>query len=87
MIRLVAACSMQSGFNSVGVSCSAMLDVSSNGGKYGRMRYTLNTGCRPRNGGMLSLNFSHSLGNGVRTISEWFEFPIGSGKVFFCKCN
>jgi hypothetical protein len=29
------ACSMQSGFNSVGVSCSAMSDVSSNGGKYG----------------------------------------------------
>ena len=25
---------------------------------------------------------SHSLGNGVRTISEWSEFPIGSGKAF-----
>jgi hypothetical protein len=56
MIRSVVACSMQSGFNSVGVSCSAMSDVSSNGGKYGRRRSTLNTGCRPRNGGMLSSN-------------------------------
>ena len=25
---------------------------------------------------------SHNLGNGVRTISEWFEFPIGFGKAF-----
>lgn len=25
---------------------------------------------------------SHSLGNGVRTISEWFEFPISSAKAF-----
>ena len=25
---------------------------------------------------------SHSLGNAVRTISEWSEFLIGSGKVF-----
>ena len=25
---------------------------------------------------------SHSLGNGVRAISEWYEFPIGSGKAF-----
>jgi len=41
---------MQFGFNSVGVGCSAISDVSSNGGKYGRRRSTLNTGCRPRNG-------------------------------------
>ena len=25
---------------------------------------------------------SHSLGNGVRAISEWSEFPIGSDKAF-----
>ena len=25
---------------------------------------------------------SHSLGNGVRTISEWYEFSIGSDKAF-----
>jgi len=32
---------------------------------------------------MLSSNaFSHSIGNGVRTILEWSEFPIGSGKTF-----
>jgi len=37
----------------VGVSCLVMLDVSNNGGKYGRRRSTLKTGCRPRNGGML----------------------------------
>ncbi len=26
---------------------------------------------------------AHSLGTGVRTISEWFEFLMGSGKAFF----
>lgn len=25
---------------------------------------------------------SHSLGNGVSTISKWFEFPIGFDKAF-----
>jgi len=40
----------------VGVSCSAMSDVSSNGGKYGRRWSILKIGCRPRNGGMLSSN-------------------------------
>jgi len=40
----------------MGVSCFAMLDVFSNGGKYGRRWSTLNIGCRPRNGGMLSSN-------------------------------
>lgn len=25
---------------------------------------------------------SHSLSNGVRTISEWSQFPIGSSKAF-----
>ena len=34
MIRSDAACSMKFGLNFVGVSCSAMSDVSSNGGKY-----------------------------------------------------
>jgi hypothetical protein len=38
----------------VGVSCSAISKVSNNGGKYGRRRSTLNTGCRPRKGGVLS---------------------------------
>lgn len=85
MIRSIATFSMQFGFNCVGVSCSTMSDVSSNGGKYGRRQSTLNTRCRPRNGGNAELEFivSHSLGNGVRTISEWFEFPIGSDKAFF----
>ena len=46
---------MQSGFNFVGVTCSAMSEVSSRGGKQGRRRSTLNTGCRPRNGGIMSL--------------------------------
>jgi hypothetical protein len=26
---------------------------------------------------------SHNLGNGVRTISEWSELLMGSGKAFF----
>jgi hypothetical protein len=29
-------------------------EVSNNGGKYGRRRSTLNTGCKPRKGGVLS---------------------------------
>ena len=33
MIQSVVACSMQFGFNSVGVSCSVMSEVSSRGGK------------------------------------------------------
>ena len=48
------ACSIESRFDFVGVSCSAMSDVSSRGGKYGRRRSTLNTGCIPRNGGIPS---------------------------------
>jgi len=56
MIRSIVACSMQSGFKFVGVSYSATSDVSRNGGKYGRRWSTLNTECRPRNGGMLSSN-------------------------------
>ena len=84
MIRSVASCSMQFGFNSIGVSYSAMLDVSSNGGKYGRRQSASNTRCRPRDGGNAKLKciVSHNLGNGVRTISKWYEFPIGSGKSF-----
>lgn len=53
-IRSVVACSMYSWFNFVGVSCSIMSDVSSNGGKYGRRRSTSNTGNGPRNGVILS---------------------------------
>jgi hypothetical protein len=45
---------MQSGLRFVGVSCLKILKVSNNGGKYGRRRSTLNTGCRPRKGGVLS---------------------------------
>ena len=56
MVWSVVACSMQSGFNYVAVSCSAMSNVFSNGGKYGWRQSTLNTGCRPRKGGMLSSN-------------------------------
>lgn len=48
------ACSMQSGFSSVGVICFSMSDVSYNGRKYGQRRSTLKIGCSPRNGGMLS---------------------------------
>ena len=34
--------------------------------------------------GNVELNriISHNLDNGVRTISEWSEFSIGSGKAF-----
>jgi len=44
---------MKSRFNSVGMSCSTMSDVSSNGGKYGQRQRTLNTMWRTRNGGMM----------------------------------
>jgi len=40
----------------MGVSYSAMSNVSTNGGKYGQRWSTLNTRCKPRNGGMLSSN-------------------------------
>jgi hypothetical protein len=46
---------MESGLISLGVSCSTISEVSNNGGKYDRMISTLNTGCKPRKGGMLSL--------------------------------
>ena len=54
MTWLVVVCSMQFRLSSVGVSCSAILYVSNNGGKYGWRCSTLNTGCKPRNGKMLS---------------------------------
>jgi hypothetical protein len=44
---------MQLGLISFGVNCSFISEVSNNGGKYGRRRATLKTGCRPRKGGML----------------------------------
>jgi len=40
----------------VGVSYFIMSNVSSNGGKYGQRQSTLNTRCRPRNGGNLGSN-------------------------------
>jgi hypothetical protein len=77
-----SACSMQSGFNSVGVSCSTMSDVSSNGGKYGRRQSTLNTGCKPRNGGMLSSkDYPYSLGDGVWPISKRANLAVGPSEV------
>ena len=44
----------------------------------------MNTRCRPRNRGNAELKciISHSLSNGVRTISEWYEFLIGTDKAF-----
>jgi hypothetical protein len=45
---------MQLGLRYVGVNNSAISQVSNNGGKHGRRRATLNTGCTPRKGGMLS---------------------------------
>jgi hypothetical protein len=39
--------------NLFGINCSVISDVSNNGGKYGQ-RSTLNTGCEPRKGGVLS---------------------------------
>jgi hypothetical protein len=48
---------MQPGLSYVGVNCSAIYEVSNNGGKYGRRRSTLNTGCKPRKGGVLSSKF------------------------------
>ena len=56
MIQSFVACSIESEFNSIGVTSSAMFDVSTNDGKYGQRWSTLNIGCRPRNGGMLSSN-------------------------------
>ena len=50
----MAACSMQLGLISIGVNYSATFDVSSSGGKYGQMRSTLNTRCRPMKGGILN---------------------------------
>jgi hypothetical protein len=47
---------MNSGLISIGVNFSSISKVSNNGGKYGRRRATLKTGCRPRKGGMLNSN-------------------------------
>jgi hypothetical protein len=44
---------MNLGLKSIGVSCSAISELSNNGGKYGQRISTLNTGCKPRKGGML----------------------------------
>jgi hypothetical protein len=46
--------SIQSSLSFVGVKFSAIFDFSNNGGKYGQRRYTLNVGCKPRKGEMLS---------------------------------
>ena len=89
IIQSVVACSMQSGFNSVGVSCSSMPDVSSRGGKYGRRRSTLNTGCRPRNGGIMSLK-ALSLTSLVMVYGPYqsgWSLRWGLARRSFCKCS
>jgi hypothetical protein len=45
---------MNSRLSSVGSKYSTISKVSNNGGKYGQRRDMLNSGCRPRKGGMLS---------------------------------
>jgi hypothetical protein len=50
----VDACSIQSGLSSVGVIFSMISKLSNNGGKYGQRMSTLNIGCIPRKGGVLS---------------------------------
>jgi hypothetical protein len=76
---------MQLGLIYVGVNCSATSEVSNNGGKYGRRRSTLNIGCKPRKGGMLSSKSLSpiDLGDGIRSIVEWMKLPMGSCKAFF----
>jgi hypothetical protein len=52
---LISGCLLlESGLSSAGVNYSAISEVSNNGGKYGHRRSTLNIGCNPRKGGVLS---------------------------------
>ena len=78
-------CSMQFGFSLVGVSFFSTSYVSNNGGKYGKRRSTLNIGCRPRKGRVLNSKIivTHSLDDGVRSISKWTKLPIGPYEVLF----
>jgi hypothetical protein len=45
---------MYVGLRSMGFIFFVISEVSNNGGKYGQRRSTLNIGCRPRKGGVLS---------------------------------
>lgn len=74
---------MQSWLSFVGVSCSAMSDVSNNGGKYGSRRSTLNPWVRTNEQWDVELEGSvtDSLGDGVWPISEWVKLVVGSIKV------
>lgn len=48
------SCSIYSRLSSIGVICSAMSNVSNNGGNFGWRSLRLNTWCRRRNGGMVT---------------------------------
>jgi hypothetical protein len=45
---------MQSGLRFGGVNYYSISEVSNSGGNYGQRRSTLNIGCKPRKGGVLS---------------------------------
>jgi hypothetical protein len=74
---------MQSWLSSIGVNCYVISEVSNNGGKYGRRRSTLNI--EDKEGGNVELKIivSQSLGDGVRSISEWMNLLMGPCKAFF----
>ena len=79
------SCSMQSGLSLVGVSYSAMFDVSKDGGKYGRRQSTFEHWEHAKEWGNHELTsvVTNSLGDGVKNISEWSDVPMGSDKAFF----
>ena len=80
---------MQSELSSVGVNCSATFEVSNNGVKYGQGSSTLNTGCKPRNGGMLN---SKAL-SPIALVMVYDPYQSGRSlwwgpvSLSFCKCN
>ena len=73
---------MQSRLSSIGVSCSAISEVSNNGGKYGKYVEHWVQAKERRNVELESF-VTHSLGDGVRPITEWAKLPMGSCKAFF----
>ena len=63
---------MQSGLIYVGVNCSATFEVSNSGVTYSRSSSTFNTGCKPRNGGMLNSK-AFSLNSSVMVYNPYLS--------------
>jgi hypothetical protein len=74
---------MQSGLSYVGVSCSAISEVSNNGVKYWSKEVHIEYWMQTKEGWSVELKIiaDHSLGDSVRPIMKWEKLLMGPGET------